>query len=152
MSNYFSPISLTGPYFYECDMYVSRDAPKSELNLIMNLVLPETEAFIEEDGKLLLHHDMHVNVKLTEGDHEETAREAMHINLGMTGIVALPLNDQVDRAEAEETLRLNAISLFYASARSFIEMNTAQSPMKRFTIPPINPIEFLRMSEKTSEQ
>ena len=145
-SDFFAPINMSGPYFNECDLFVRRGTPEGELSLDLDLEIPTDSEYLEEDGFLVLPHELKVRVSLTEHPDDDEPREAMHVNLSMGGTVSTPMDADVSRDGLETYLLFNGISLFYSSARSYIEMLTAQSPMGRFTIPPIDPKKYLDMA------
>ena len=146
-NDFFAPIGISGPYFNECDLFVRRGAPEGELSLDLGIDLPTDHEYFEEDGVLGLANEMKVRVSLTESPSDGQPREAMHVRLSMGGVVTMPMDVDAGRDELEAYLLLNGVSLFYSSARSYIEVLTGQSPMGRFTIPPIDPKRYLDMAK-----
>lgn len=146
-SDFFAPIGLTGPYFDECDFYVRKETPKGNLLLDLDLDIPTEQEYTDEDGNLTLIHEMRLRVSLNEVLDDERTSEAMHASVSMRGAVSVPLDVQASRSDLEAYLLLNAISLFYSSARSYIDALSSQSPMGRFTIPAIDPKKYLDMAK-----
>lgn len=144
--NFFSPIEIDGPYFNGCDLFVAKQPPCSEMQIELSIDIPENQRYELADGALSLDHEMTVSVRLTGSDKDGNKAEGMHATVSMNGTVSLPCTGAQNRDTLESVLLLNAISLFYSSARSYIEFVTGQSPMRRFTIPPIDPMNYMEMS------
>ena len=68
----------------------------------------------------------------------------------MGGVVSVSDQVNVQDGSIEHGLLLNGVSLFYSSARSYIEMITSMSSMGRFTIPAIDPEAYVGYDERNS--
>lgn len=144
--NFLSPIRLIGPMINGCDYYADQAGPKDEFRCDVNLVTPHDVSLSREANAFVLHFSMQVRIRLCEDDgvdEADAANEVMHAFLSMTGAVFV--SDEISLPESEilEALRLNAISMFYSAARSYIETLTSMSSVGRFTIPPIDPQAYL---------
>ena len=145
IESFFSPNSLSGPYINSCDLFVDRKGPESdEMRCDVQIHTPDERQFEHTNDGHFLYHDMTVEVRLIEelGDEE---KEMMHASISMAGTVSLPNDVNATTEDIESNLFMNAVSLFYSSARSYIELLTGQSSMRRFTIPAINPEAYAKM-------
>lgn len=154
-ANFLSPIRLVGPMINGCDYYVDQTGPKGEVQVEVNLVTPNDVSLSHEPNAFALHFSMQVRIRLCEedaGDGANATKEVMHAFLSMTGAVFVSDEIALPEREILEALRLNAISMFYSAARSYIETLTSMSSVGRFTIPPIDPQAYLRtLSELEGE-
>ena len=146
-TNFLSPIRLVGPMINGCDYYVDQAGPRGGVQVEVNLVTPDDVSLSHEPNAFALHFPMQVRIRLYEDNADngaDAAKEVMHAFLSMTGAVVV--SDEVALTEGEilEALRLNAVSMFYSAARSYIENLTSMSSVGRFTIPPIDPQAYLR--------
>lgn len=145
--NFLSPIRLVGPVFNGCDFYADPEGPKGGMSVDVNIETPVDIALSHEDGSYVLRMPMRLKIRIRESADDKTAdggREVMHAFLSMEG--ALFVSDEINLPKSEilEALRVNSISLFYSSARSYIESLTGMSSAGRFTIPPIDPQAYVR--------
>ena len=140
---FFSPIALYGPFINECDFFVDREGPRSErVRCDVAIETLSDRQVVEDDERYTLPHEMKLKIRLVEdGNGEE--RELMHALLHMVGEVSLPKQISQDMDKVERTLFVNGVSLFYSSARSYVETLTSGSSMARFTIPAIDPVAYV---------
>lgn len=145
IESFFSPISLNGPYVNECNLFVNRTGPESnEMRCDVQIRTPDNRNFEHNEDGHYLHHEMTVEVRLIE-KLNESERELMRANVSMVGTVSLPKDIEAGIKDIEDNLFMNSVSLFYSSARSYIEYMTGQSSMGRFIIPAINPESYVKM-------
>ena len=142
---FFSPIVLDGPFIDQCDFFVRKEQPASgsELRCTVNIWTPEHRHFEHEDDRYILVHDMRLHVELIEHVEGRPDEKVMHAHLTMRG--GISVTDEVEATEEEilNSLLLNGVSLFYSSARTYIEFISGQSPMGRFTIPASYPKAYV---------
>ena len=146
-NSFISPIVLTGPYFDESSIVVCRSASASSgsISCSVGLNIPENLALSHEGSAYVLNHAMKIDITIQQdSDDSGSKADLMRIALTATGAVSVADSIGLDEGEIFEALRLNAISLFYSSARSYVEMITAQSSIGRFTIPAIDPNAYVR--------
>ena len=142
--NFISPIRLTGPMINGCDFYVYQTGPTGSMLVDVNIEILNDAALDHEEGAFVLHHSMKVRIKVREESREASeGKEMMHASVTMVGAVSV--SDQIGLPEDEilQALRVNAVSLFYSSARSYIETMTGMSSAGRFSIPPIDPQAYI---------
>lgn len=146
-SGFLSPIQLFGPYINSSTFHVTPENPTGELVLDVSLDIPHDPKLQHEDGLYSLRHEMSLVFTLTEKEGKPIER--MRAELAMGGAVAVADNLALEAEEVLAALQLNAVSLFYAAARSHIEMLSSQSPMGRFTVPPIDPQAYINSISAT---
>lgn len=151
MSNeLFSSINLEGPYISECDLFVKTSAPANELACNVQIRTPKNLKLEhdKENGEYELVHAMKVDVSLVEVSEDGNGPEAMHANLTMNGVISITDRVKASEEEIMQSLLVNGVSLFYSSARSYVEILTSMSPMGRFTIPTIDPKAYVESLSK----
>lgn len=143
--SFFSAIKLIGPYINACELFVDQEGPRTDsLSCDVSIDTPDEGDYVHSESEHLLNHTMTIAIRLTEMV-EGQERDLMHVRLSMNGAVTLPGTISATEEEIERNLLLNGISLFYSSARTYIEMLTGQSAMRRFTIPAIDPEAYVRL-------
>lgn len=145
-NSFISPIVLTGPYFDESSIAVCQSAVSSgSISCSVGLDIPENLVLSHEGSAYVLNHAMKIDIAIQQdSDDPGSKADLMRIALTATGAVSVADSIGLNEGEISEALRLNAISLFYSSARSYVEMITAQSSIGRFTIPAIDPNAYVR--------
>lgn len=139
--SFLSPVVLDGPYLRQCDFGISEEAPLRGLTCDIDLHDSVID-FRHLDGSFRLVAEVDLSTALMEGE-----KERMHAHLCMRGEIAIDDSLIVDERIAQSYLRANAVSLFYAFARTHIEQLTSVSYMGRFTIPTIDPGRYVDVSE-----
>ena len=149
-NSFLSPIVLNGPYFDESSIvvYQSDSASAGPVSCSVGLDIPENLALTHEGNAYVLNHAMKIDITIQQdGDDSDSKVDLMRVVLTATGAVSVADSIGLEEGEIFEALRLNAVSLFYSSARSYVEMITAQSSIGRFTIPAIDPNAYVRSLE-----
>lgn len=142
--SFFSPIRLVGPFFNGCDFFVDQTGPTGNLFVDVNVETPKDPSLEREQGELVLHHAMAVRIRIRqEGDSPNDGKEMMRASVSMAGAVSVPDSLELPEEAILRALRINAVSLFYSSARSYVETLTGHSSMGRFTIPAIDPEAYI---------
>lgn len=151
--NFISPIRLVGPMFNRCDFYVDQVGPTGGMLVDVSIDVPDDAALTHEAGAFVLHHVMKVLIRVREDEGDGSGdREVMHAAVSMAGAVSV--SDEVGLPEGEilQALRVNAVSLFYSSVRSYIESMTSMSSMGRFTIPAIDPQAYVSSADQVGKR
>lgn len=142
-ARFLSPISLSGPYVVSSEFWTSDSAPKNGVRCDIGVDVDDG-GLVHEDGAYLLSTSMAVTASLIETDGSgEDGDEKARMLVAMVGTVHVEDAISDDEELVYESLKMNAVSMFYASARGCIEQMTAMSPMQRFTIPAIDPKALL---------
>lgn len=142
--DFISPVMLSGPYINAADLYVSPSGPDPSVDVQceVSIDIPDNREVVHEDGVYRLAHEMTVGIALYQ--MPEAGRvDYLRVNLSMGGVVSVSDQVSVQDGSIEHGLLLNGVSLFYSSARSYIEMITSMSSMGRFTIPAIDPEAYV---------
>lgn len=142
--DFISPVMLSGPYINEADLYVSPSGPDPSLDVQceVSIDIPDKREVVHEDGVYRLAHEMTVGIALYQVP-EAGRVDYLRVSLSMGGVVSVSDQVSVQDGSIEHGLLLNGVSLFYSSARSYIEMITSMSSMGRFTIPAIDPEAYV---------
>ena len=142
--DFISPVVLSGPYINEANLYVSPVAPDPSLDLQcdVSIDIPEEQEVLHENGTYRLLHEMKVHIVLYQMPDEDRL-DFLRVNLSMGGVISVSDKVSVQNGSIKRGLLLNGVSLFYSSARSYIEMITGMSSMGRFTIPAIDPEAYI---------
>lgn len=142
--DFISPVVLSGPYINEADLYVSPSGPDPSLDVQceVSIDIPDKREVVHEGGVYRLAHEMTVGIALCQVP-EAGRVDYLRVNLSMSGAVSVSDQVSVQDGSIEYCLLLNGVSLFYSSARSYIEMITSMSSMGRFTIPAIDPEAYV---------
>ena len=143
-ADFISPVVLNGPYINETDCYVSQCCPDPSIDLQceVSIDIPDEREVIHEGEAYKLPHSMRVHIALYQMA-EQGRVDYLRVNLSMSGAVSISDKVSVQSGSVERGLLLNGVSLFYSSARSYIEMITSMSSMGRFTIPAIDPEAYV---------
>ena len=142
--DFISPVVLSGPYINEANLYVSPSGPDPSIDVQceVNIDIPDKREVVHEGGVYHLAHEMTVGIALYQVS-EAGKVDYLRVNLSMSGAVSVSDQVSVQDGSIEHGLLLNGVSLFYSSARSYIEMITSMSSMSRFTIPAIDPEAYV---------
>lgn len=149
--DFISPVMLSGPYINEADLFVSPSGPDPSLDVQceVSIDIPDKREVVHEDDVYRLAHEMTVGIALYQVP-EAGRVDYLRVSLSMGGVVSVSDQVNVQDGSIEHGLLLNGVSLFYSSARSYIEMITSMSSMGRFTIPAIDPEAYVGYDERNS--
>lgn len=141
---FLSPIELSGPYLEGVEFHINPDGPNgASLYGDVQLTVPDDLELHHENGAFVLRFRMRVMARLIEMA-DGTDAELMRAIVSMSGALSVADSIGMPQQEIFESLRVNGVSMFYAFARTQIELVTSQSAMGRFTIRPIDPSAYLR--------
>lgn len=142
--DFISPVILSRPYINEADLYVSPSGtdPSIDVQCEVSIEIPDKREVVHEGGIYRLVHEMTVGIVLYQAS-EARRVDYLRVNLSMGGVISVSDQVSVQDGFIEHGLLLNRVSLFYSSARSYIEMIASMSSMGRFTIPAIDPEAYV---------
>ena len=144
MSDFFSPIRLTGPYVTDSEFWTSDEPPRGALDCSVHIYTKDAE-LLHEQGLYAFQMRMRTEVSLVPiSGGDEVVRAVVTVE----GAVSVPDTIGIGLEELSESLHLNAISMFYSFTRSCIESESSLSRMGRFSIPPIDPKKYLDLCDR----
>lgn len=144
MSGFLSPIRLQGPTIDGCTIKVSPNRPSGDLicNVEINSSLPSEVEHV--DGLHRLPFKLNIIVTACMKDDETRDSPVLDVQLELSGDVSVPDSLGIAEDSLLSSLQVNAVSLCYSSARSYLEMLTSLTKMGRFSLPPIDPRAYIK--------
>lgn len=148
MINYMSPIVIDGPYVSDSHLWVNKVGPSIDMRCDVEIQRGPV-GMEHRDGSYMLAMELTVSVSLYDDAPDESQRERrMEAQMSVHGTVSITDMVEASVDEIKNNLKLNAISMFYSFIKAQIESQTSMSPMKRFTIPAINPQKLCEAVEE----
>ena len=146
MATYKSPVDLDCAYITDANVHISANsADRPSLDFSLELGRPSLKsawAIDERRGRIALDYRLSVRASATTSDCGE---RAFDVSLVVEGRVSADKKAVLNVAanDIQRWLEANAVSLFYAKARAYVEYVSAMSPLGMHSLPTIDPYAFL---------
>lgn len=143
--SFLSPLRIEALEITGSSLDIAKPLDNDNYNVLLTLNMGQTP--LENTGEEEGHQSYRVMVPLTVGVSLEDPREGgvQYANAQLKGLIAVTLPKSAYRGDNPlMDLRVNCVSMLYSHMRSYLMSMTAQTPLRGFMLPAINPAAYVR--------
>ena len=123
----------------QASLWANPEQPGDDVTLYAELSLDARASALKRSADGRLSKRLTLTVSVVAHDDDEEGIERMRAQVTLSGGSQTVGREGASDEEIDRHLAVNTVAALYATARTYLEFNTSMMPIKRFTLPAIDP-------------